>query len=111
MDRSEAQKNRSELIKKAVSKMLSLSKEVKEHEKRAHATRLIYKQAEMGFGDLPRSHKELEEKIASLINQDLNVVEKALELTGGNIDLGELGSRESYGFNATESFIAGIMNG
>lgn len=102
--------DRSELMKVAAEKMLDLNKKVKGHEKRAHATRLIFKQAEMGFGEIPRSHKELEEKIASLINQDLKIVEKALELTGGNIDLGELGSKESYGLNTTERFNAGILN-
>lgn len=92
--------------------MLQLHASNKKHEKRAHAVRLIFKQVEMGYGDLPRSYNELEEKIASLINQDLTIVEKALELTGGNVKLGELGSKDYSlgGATAEDQFQASILN-
>src|ERR1035437_7317591 len=90
------------LLKKAADKMLQLDSQLKGHEKRAHALRLIFKQAELGYGEIPRSYNELNEKIASLINQDLQVLEKALELTGGNVKLGELSERtEPSQYNAT----------
>ena len=102
---------KSNLKKIAAQKMLQLHTSNKEHEKRAHALRLIYKQAEMGYGDIPRSFDELQEKVASLITQDLNVLEKALELTGGNIKLGELANSDTKlgGGTATEVFKASIL--
>jgi hypothetical protein len=101
----------STLRKLAAEKLLQLRSSNKEHEKRAYALRLIYKQAEMGYGDIPRSFDELQEKVASLLTQDLYVLEKALELTGGNIKLGELASGDSKLGNgsASEVFQASIL--
>lgn len=99
------------LRKLAAQKLLQLNECVKGHEKRAHAIRLIYKQAEMGYGAIPTSYNELEEKIASMLNQDLEVVEKALELSGGNMKLGEIDSVDiSAPRNANEAFEASILN-
>lgn len=99
------------LFKKAAQHMLKLGRQVQEHEKRAKAVELIYKQAELGCGEIPRTHSELQEKIASMINQDLRVVEKALELTGGNLNLGELDTQDysNFGGNASEKFQASII--
>ena len=80
-----------QLREKVASVMLHLHEKNKEHEKRAHALKLLYKQAELGYAQLPQTHRELEEKLASLVIEDLVVLEKALELAGGNIKLGELG--------------------
>jgi hypothetical protein len=103
--------NKNEMYKLAAQKMLQLDKTNKEHEKRAHALRLLYKQAELGYGEIPRSYSDLQEKIASLIGQDLHVMEKALELTGGTVKLGELAQAvEPSQYNATESFMAAILN-
>lgn len=104
--------NSTHIRKLAAIKMLQLDASNKKHEKQAHATRLIYKQAELGYGEVPRSYSELQEKVAALLNQDLDVLEKALELTGGNIKLGELANvdyRQSGG-NAEEDFKASILN-
>ena len=99
-----------DLREKAASVMLHLHQKNEEHEKRAHALRLLYKQAEMGFTEMPASYNELEEKIASLVTQDLAVVEKALELTGGQTMLGELASNiEPSVRNANEQFQAAII--
>lgn len=98
--------------KLAAEKLLQLNSANKEHEKRAHAMRLVFKQAELGYGDVPRSYSELQEKVASLLNQDLTVVEKALEMTGGNLKLAELGStdRSMGGGSAEENFTATILD-
>ena len=98
--------------KLAAEKLLQLNSANKEHEKRAHALRLIYKQAELGYGEVPRSYSELQEKVASLLKQDLTIVEKALEITGGNLKLGELGSADNSlgGGSAEEDFQARILN-
>lgn len=95
---------------KVAAAMLQLNGENKEHRKRAHAIRLLYKQSEMGYGHVPQTYKELEEKLASLMGQDLNVVEKALELTGGNLRMGELASAiEPSSYNASEKFQVDIL--
>lgn len=103
--------NKNEMYKQAAQKMLQMDKTIKEQEKRAHAVRLIYKQAEMGISEVPRTYNELQEKVASLVKQDLHVFEKALELTGGSVKLGELSQAiEPTSYNATESFMAAILN-
>lgn len=98
-----------ELREKVASTMLRLDSEVKGHTKRAHALRLLYKQAELGVGHVPQSYGELEEKLASLLNQDLVVYEKALELAGGSIKLGELSSSDMKNLNALEQFQAAVL--
>lgn len=98
------------LLKLAAQKMLQLHEENKGHKKRAHAIKLLYKQADMGFGRLPSNHNEFEEKIASLINQDLNVVEKALEITGGQTKIGEVDDIDPLASkNADQEFQAEII--
>lgn len=88
-----------------------MNNQIKEYEKRAHAERLIYKQAELGYGEIPRSFDEFQSKIASLLNQDLFVLEKALDLNGANVKLGELDRTDHNlgGGNATQNFMAGIL--
>lgn len=99
------------ILKLAAEKMIQLNNENKGHQKRAHALRLIYKQAELGYGEIPRSYNELQEKVAALVNQDLDVLEKALELTGGNIKLGELDTPDLRlgGGKAEDVFKASIL--
>jgi len=100
------------LLKQASQKMRILNDRNRAHEKRAHALRLLYKQAELGYGQVPSSYSELEEKVASLLNQDLDVLEKALELSGGRLNLGELsGSTGPNPHDATEAFAHSIING
>lgn len=100
-----------DLREKVASTMLRLDHENKEHTKRAHALRFIYKKAEVGLEQVPQTFEELEQKIASLMTQDLVVLEKALELAGGQLKLGELDStRDSTSaFSATEKFQAAIL--
>lgn len=95
---------------KVASVMLHLHKENKGHEKRAHALRLLYKQAELGITSLPSSYSELEEKLAALANEDLVVLEKALELSGGTLKIGELSRKDtSIATNPEEKFQATIL--
>lgn len=95
----------------AAEHMLQLDKELEGHKKQAHALKLIYRQCELGFGEIPATYDELQTKVASLINQgDLEVLEKALELTGGSIKLGELEeSRTKRDVSSTEIFISELM--
>lgn len=98
-----------EMREKVASTMLRLHEENRGHTKRAHATRLLFKKAELGLEQIPQNYRELEEKIASLETQDLVVLEKALELTGGQFKLGELDSGRPSSANATEKFQAAII--
>jgi len=98
------------LREKVASTMLRLDEEVRGHTKRAHALRLLYKQAEMGVADLPETYAALEAKLASMVREDLLVLEKALELTGGNVKIGTLADTlEPADFNASEQFQAAIL--
>jgi hypothetical protein len=104
-----AKMNQQNLMQKAASTMLRLDDENKGHTKRAQALRLLYKQAEMGIAQVPQTFGELEEKLAHLINEDLVVLEKAMDLAGGNIKLGELSSTEIKARNPSDMFRAAIL--
>jgi hypothetical protein len=96
---------------KVASVMLHLHQENRGHEKRADALRLLYKQVELGYGQLPQSFGELNEKLASLVKEDLGVLEKALELAGGNLKFGELGSKDnSIAGTPAEKFQADLLD-
>lgn len=102
----------SSIRKLAADKILQMNNQIKEYEKRAHAERLIYKQAEMGYGEIPRSFDDFQTKIASLLKQDLYVLEKAMELAGGNVKLGELDRNDHNnlgGGTASQVFMASIL--
>ena len=76
------------LREKVASTMVHLFNENKDHKKRAQAVQMLYKQAELGHGEIPRSYSDFDEKVAALMSQDLQVLDKALELIGGNEKLG-----------------------
>lgn len=110
-EKAASERDDRQLREKVASKMLQLHEENKGHKKRAHAVRLLYKQAELGLIEVPHSYGEFEEKVAGLINQDLDVFEKALELTGGQVKLGELApNTEPTQRNADEKFRAAIVD-
>ena len=93
----------------AAEKMLQLHSENKKHIKQAHALRLLYKQAELGLCEVPGSYNELLEKVATLCNQDLNVLEKAIELAGGNYSLGTVSSNDPQSLNSSQQFLASML--
>jgi hypothetical protein len=110
MRQPEAAAQDQQLREKVASVMLSLHEKNKGHEKRAHAERLLFKQVEMGLMQSPQSHSELETKLAALVTEDLTVLEKALELTGGNVKLGELSLADpSAAVSPVEKFQATIL--
>lgn len=110
LNRQRQEMKEQQLREKAASVMLTLHEKNKEHEKRAHALKLLCKQAELGLTRMPSTHSELEIKLASLVNEDLVVLEKALELAGGNVKLGELGiSDVGAAQTAAEKFQATIL--
>ena len=98
------------LREKVASVMLQLHEENKEHEKRGQALKLLYKQASLGYAEFPQSFSELETKLAALVTEDLVVLDKALELAGGNVKLGELCAKDPKGtVNSAEKFQAVIL--
>lgn len=97
------------LREKCASTMLRLEDENSGHKKRAHALRLLWKQAEMGVGELPQTYGELQAKLASMVREDLGVLERALELTGGTVKMGELGGPELQALDATAQFQATVL--
>ena len=98
------------LREKVASTMLQLSKRNKEHEKRAQATRVLFRQAELGLSAVPMSYDEYEEKIASIVNQgDLDVLEKAMELTAGSARFGDLNVTEKTANDAAATFQADVL--
>ena len=99
-----------DLREKVASTMLRLHANNKEHEKRAQATRLLFKQSELGLVSLPSTYDEFEQKLASLAGQDLAVLEKALELTAGNMKLGELTGSSLETHDAAATFQADVLS-
>lgn len=97
------------LREKVASTMLQLNRANKEHEKRAQAMKFLYKKAEMGLEALPPTYEDFEEKIASLTRQDLAVLEKALELSAGDVKLGELTGSDPTIADAAATFQSEIL--
>lgn len=101
------------LREKVASVMLRLHQKNREHEKRAQAERIFWKQVERGLEQPPESYSELQSKLASLVNEDLKVLEKAVELAGGTMKLGELdgSSRDAgQGLTPSEKFQADLLD-
>jgi hypothetical protein len=95
--------------KVAAEKMLQLHSENKKHIKQARALKLLYKQAEFGLCEVPSSYNELQEKVASLCNQDLNILEKAIDLAGGNYSLGTISSNDPQSLDPSQQFLASML--
>jgi len=109
-DQGDKNMNDQHLREKAASVMLHLHEKNEGHEKRGQALRLLYKKAELGYEVLPKTYGELETKLAALVTEDLIVLEKALELAGGNVKLGELDSRDpKAAVDSAEKFQAAIL--
>ena len=79
-------------LEKAASMLLQQEKALKTFEKKAEATRLLFKQVELGQIPAPRSYEECEEKVAALLDKDLSVIEEAVKLAsaGSFNDIGTL---------------------
>lgn len=98
------------LFKLAAEKLRYLSNENKAHEKKARALKLLYKQAEMGIAPVPDSYLELEEKLASITAQNLDVLEEAMKLAGGRLGLGDLEDNDlTNPANPEDAFTASIL--
>jgi hypothetical protein len=59
---------------------------------------------------VPTTYGEFEQKVASLVSQDLAVLEKALELSAGDVKLGELSGVSLASQDAAVQFQNQIMD-
>jgi len=72
--------------------------------KQAYATKLLFKQAELGQILFPKTHNEFEEKVAELMHKDLNVVEEAIKMAAASEELtNTFGGLENPTNNGSES--------
>ncbi len=98
-----------DLREKVASTMLRLHANNKEHEKRAHAVKFLFKKAELGLEAVPNTYDAFEEKVAFLMRQDLAVLEKALELTAGDVKLGSLTGSDKHQRDAAATFQSEVL--
>lgn len=98
-------------LKKTAAMLRSLKDQKNFLEKKARATSILYKQAELGQLAFPRTIDEYEEKVAELISRDLNIVEEAIKLASPNFSsLGSLVTDASpEGSNPREIFQRSLL--
>jgi hypothetical protein len=98
-------------LQKTAHMLKDLNEKRAHFEKRAKATELLYKQAEMGSIRFPQTFDEYEEKVAELLSKDLNVVEEAIKL-GSSTEENSLGghlTKEAKVTNARDNFAMSIV--
>ena len=96
-------KQAGELIKKQGSELVRLEKVAAEFEKKARAEKIAFREVELGVTEPFKNIEEYHKKIASLMGDDLDVLEKALERGyGTSRRLGEL--VEGTGSKVTNPF-------
>lgn len=72
------------VLKRVNEEKLRLEKEAGDLKLEKRAMQIAFREVELGIAEPFRSYQDLQEKIASLSNEDLDVVEKALERGYGN---------------------------
>ena len=73
------------LLKKENTLRLQLEKEASDLKLEKRAMKIAFREVELGHTEPYRSFDELQQKIAALLNEDLDIVEKALERGYGNV--------------------------
>lgn len=72
-----------ELLKREHQARLTLEKEANDLKLEKRAMKIAFREVELGISEPYKSHDEFITKVASLMKDDLTVVEKALELGYG----------------------------
>ena len=103
-------KNETNLFKVAANKLLSLHAEKKEHEKFAKAIEVMYREIDHGIEALPQTYSEFTEKVAKLMNEDLDVVEKAIERNVKHASIGELDKSDPTGSTDSASIMMSFFD-
>lgn len=79
---------------------------------RSKAEQLAFRQVESGYCAPFRSFEEFEEKVASLLKEDLEVVEKAMDLGIGNqLGVGNLATDRGGKTDSEQNLVNFIMTG
>jgi hypothetical protein len=68
-----------ELLKREHELRLGLEKEAQDHKLEKRAAKIAFREIELGLSEPYKSHEEFLNKVANLMKEDLDVVEKALE--------------------------------
>lgn len=68
-----------ELLMREHSARLALEKEAGDHKLEKRAAKIAFREVELGIAEPYKSHDDFMNKVASLMKEDLDVVEKALE--------------------------------
>ena len=68
-----------ELLAREHQARVLFEKKAQDLETTARATKIAFREVELGISEPYRSHDELMLKVASLVKEDLDVIEKALE--------------------------------
>lgn len=72
-------KQAGELLQRQSTELSRLEKVAADFEKRARAEKLAFREVELGITEPFKNFDEYQKKIASLVQDDLDVLEKALE--------------------------------
>ncbi len=72
-------KTAAELLKREHTERLRLEKVANEASLKERATKVAFREVELGVCEPYKTHEEFQTKVASLMNEDLGIVEKALE--------------------------------
>lgn len=75
----EQMKDVAQLLRKTATERDGFKKEAEESTLRNRAEKIAFREVEIGLVDPFKTYDEFQEKVASLMSDDLDVVEKALE--------------------------------
>lgn len=94
------------LLKREHELRLSLEKEAQDLKLEKRAMKVAFREIELGLAEPYKSHEEFMSKVASLVKEDLDVVEKALERGYGPARRsGELAEESGKGMNPFERWV------
>jgi cysteinyl-tRNA synthetase len=95
-----------EMLKKEHSERLRLEKVAADFEKKAKAEKLAFREVELGITEPYKNFDEFQKKVASLLDDDLEVLEKALDRGyGSSRRVGELADAGGKVNNPFEHFV------
>ena len=100
-----------DLSKTAAAMLSSLNEERNQLKKEAKATELLYKQAELGQIKMPSTFAEYQEKVATLLGKDLNIMEEAIKIASSSEnEIGGLDNSQLTNMNAEIAFQQAILD-
>lgn len=100
-------KQAGEMLKNEHLKRLELEKQATAHELEKRAAKIAFREVELGIAEPFKNFEEFQQKVANLMQDDLDVVEKALDRGySSSRRLGDLeGGSSGKGFNPFEHYV------